>query len=181
MTLLMAAGLLFTVGASAYVFCLRPMRRGSRPHTRGDLAADLASARREVAQLRGRAQLPAPAAARRAFPVTGGSSPVSAAPAGPATLERSERPPPPGGDAARWRRHFPVNMSQAERVARVAAGLSIAALAGLVVPGAFAGAWGVSLIALGWLAVADLVVSGLTGHCPVHRFVRLPWDPGRQA
>jgi hypothetical protein len=70
-------------------------------------------------------------------------------------------------------------MSRGEQVARVTAGLGIAAMTALVVPGTIPGAWGLAVVVLGWLATADLVASGLIGHCPLHRWVRLPWDPGR--
>lgn len=80
-------------------------------------------------------------------------------------------------DSKGWRRHFPVNMSRAEQMARLAAAVTIAALTALVLPGAAGGGWGMALVVAGWLAVTDLAVSGLTGHCPLHRLVRLPWDP----
>lgn len=192
MTLLTSVGLLVAVAAATYGFCVRPMRRGSHPisqatrrtlgtgHAGGavtEMDARLASAREEVARLRERARLPAPVANTPTSSVGGRDVLwVCTAFAEPLTLERSA-PPPRGAGVTGWRRHVPVNMSRAERVARVAAGLLIAGLTGLVVPGAVVGAWGAALVVLGWLAVVDLVVSGLTGHCPLHRFVRLPWDP----
>lgn len=195
MTLLTSVGLLVAVAAATYVFCVRPMRRGSRPISQAmrrtlgtrlaggavtDLDARLASAREEVARLRERAQLPVPGANTPTSSVDGRDVLwVCTAFAEPLTLERSAPPSPRGGDVTGWRRYVPVNMSRAERAARVAAGLLIAAMTALVVPGTVAGAWGAALITLGWLAVVDLVVSGLTGHCPLHRFVRLPWDPPR--
>ncbi|MDA8283230.1 MAG: DUF2892 domain-containing protein [Actinomycetota bacterium] len=196
MTPLTSVGFLAAVVAVAYLFCVRPIRRGSRPTTPAmqrafrvglaggtvtDLDTELASAREELARLRGRVPLPAPVAHKRDASVDGRDASVGAALAGPATLARSARPSSFGGDVTGWRRHFPVNMSRAEQVARVAAGLLIAAMTGLVVPGAVVGAWGVILVVVGWLAAADLVVSGLSGHCPLHRFVRLPWDPGVKA
>ena len=195
MTLLTSAGLLGVVAVAAYAFCVRPIRRSRRPlllsmrrmfgveHAGGavsDLDADLASAREELARLLGEAPLLARVAHEGDTSVHGPDTWTSAA-AGPTTLERSARPSSLGGRVTGWRRHFPVNMSRAEQVARVLAGLVIAALTGTVVPGVVAGAWGVSLVVIGWLAVADLVVSGLTAHCPLHRFVRLPWDPGVKA
>ena len=192
MTLLTSVGLLGAVVLATYVFCVRPMRRGAGSITQvvrrafgvehavrtvTDVDADLESARHELAQLRGRAQLSAPATNKRDSSVTGRNVWGTAALAGPVTLERSARTSSRSKGVTGWRRYCPVNMSRAEQVARVAAGLVIAAITGAVVPGAVAGAWGVSLVVLGWLAVADLVVSGLIGHCPLHRFVRLPWDP----
>ncbi len=196
MTLLTSAGLLGVVAVAAYAFCVRPMCRGRRPlllsmrrmfgaeHAGGavsDLDAHLASAREELARLLGESPLPARAAHEGDTSVHGPDTWTSAAAAGPTTLERSARPSSLGGKVTGWRCHFPVNMSRAEQVARVLGGLVIAALTGAVVPGVVAGAWGVSLVVIGWLAVADLVVSGLTAHCPLHRFVRLPWDPGVKA
>lgn len=193
MTLLTSIALLVAVAAATYLFCVRPMRRGSHPlpqamwrllgtrHSGGavtELDAQLASAREEVARLRERAQLPAPATNTPKSSVGGRDVLwVCTAFAEPLTLQRSAPPSPLGGDVTGWRRYVPVNMSRAERVARVAAGLLIAAMTALVVPGAVVGAWGAALVTLGWLAVTDLVVSGLTGRCPLHRFVRLPWDP----
>ncbi|MET9833552.1 DUF2892 domain-containing protein [Streptomyces sp. NPDC006385] len=75
-----------------------------------------------------------------------------------------------------WRRYLPVNMSRAEQVVRVAAGLTIAVIAALVLPDTVGG-WRVGLAVLSGLAVVDLVVSGLIGHCPLHRFLRMPWEP----
>ncbi|WP_331753172.1 DUF2892 domain-containing protein (plasmid) [Streptomyces sp. NBC_00637] len=98
---------------------------------------------------------------------------------------RSAAPPAPGGvkpsavAVTGWRRYLPVNMSRPEQVVRVAAGVAIAVIAVLVLPGV-GGGWGVGLAVVSGLAVVDLVVSGLIAHCPLHRFMRMPWEPRDQ-
>ncbi|MET9835422.1 DUF2892 domain-containing protein [Streptomyces sp. NPDC006385] len=162
--------LLVLVGVVVAVspFCLRPMLRGRHPvPTReghgspsvrsgaatADLDSELRRARAELARLRRRRGWPdAPTA-------TGG--------------ERLSAPVAVAG----WRRYLPVNMSRAEQVVRVAAGLTIAVIAVLVLPHTVGG-WRVGLAVLSGLTVVDLVVSGLIGHCPLHRFLRMPWEPG---
>ena len=74
-----------------------------------------------------------------------------------------------------------MNMPLWERVARVAAGLVLAAT---VVSGAGLLTWLGSptrqvvavVLALG---AVDLILSGAVGWCPVYRYVRLPWTPGQ--
>lgn len=78
----------------------------------------------------------------------------------------------PGG-LQRWRRPA-VNMTGVERVVRLLAGILLAV----------GGAWMVAshvhggLAVLAWvllsLGVADLVLSGVVGYCPVYHFVRAP-------
>lgn len=60
-----------------------------------------------------------------------------------------------------------VNITPAERVARVAVGAA-AALAGLVLLVAATSVWATALEVLLVLAGLDLVVTGATGHCPLY-------------
>ncbi|SFB62558.1 Protein of unknown function [Amycolatopsis marina] len=80
---------------------------------------------------------------------------------------------PGQGNHARWSRPA-VNMTGVERWVRLLAGILLAVGGSWVIAsqldgGLAAGAW--ALLALG---VVDLVLSGLTGFCPVYRFVRAP-------
>ena len=68
-----------------------------------------------------------------------------------------------------------MNMSGAERVLRVVAGLALAVAGPLLARPVVDGAVGIAVWALVVVGVADLVVSGLTGYCPVYHHVRAPW------
>ena len=131
-----------------------------------ELDERLHDARAELARLRRYRGTATPAA-----PVTGSSSD----PGSGATRSRAEVPA--GSEPSpRWRRHLPVNVSGPERVVRGVVGVALA-IALVLVSGQVGGTWGTALYVLAWAAVIDLVVSGLIGHCPLHRWVRLPWDP----
>ena len=83
----------------------------------------------------------------------------------------------PAGSGARFRWKRPaVNMTVAERVVRVLAG-GLLAMGGTWVLAGHAD--GVVAVVAWALAVADLVVSGLVGYCPVYRYVRAPGVRGR--
>ena len=67
-----------------------------------------------------------------------------------------------------------VNMTGVERVVRVVAGVLLA-VAGAWTVGIYAdGAVAVAAWVLLAVAVADLVISGLVGYCPVYRLVPAP-------
>lgn len=60
-----------------------------------------------------------------------------------------------------------INITPAERAARIVLG-SAAALVGLVLLTGAASAWAVALELLPVLAGLDLVVTGALGHCPLY-------------
>lgn len=71
-------------------------------------------------------------------------------------------------------RRLPVNITPAERAARVAVGL-VGAIAGLWLLASASGAGLIVLEVLLVLAGLDLVVTGALGHCPLYR--RLGYVP----
>ncbi|OZM76363.1 YgaP-like transmembrane domain [Pseudonocardia sp. MH-G8] len=70
-------------------------------------------------------------------------------------------------------------MTRAERVVRLLAGLLLATGGIWVLVRHAEGMVAVAAGALLVLGVADLVVSGLIGYCPVYRYVRAPGTRGR--
>lgn len=84
------------------------------------------------------------------------------------------------GGHSRWRRPA-VNMTGVERVVRLLAGVLLAAGGWWVIARHLDG----GLAAVAWvllvLGVADLVLSGLVGYCPIYRFVRAPGTGRRSA
>lgn len=94
---------------------------------------------------------------------------VPAASAGPAR----QRPYRPLGSGSQWR---PTkNMSSTERVLRVLAGLLLALASSVFVGSQLHGVLEVAAWTLVAVSVADLVVSGLLGYCPVYRYLAVPW------
>lgn len=73
----------------------------------------------------------------------------------------------------RWKRPV-VNMTGPERLVRVLAGVLLAAAGGWAIGDWVQGAVAVLMWVLLVIGVADLVVSGLVGYCPLYRFVRAP-------
>lgn len=73
----------------------------------------------------------------------------------------------------RWRRPA-VNMTGVERVVRPLAGIMLAVGGSWVVANRLDGGLAVVAWVLLALGVADLVLSGLVGYCPVYHFVRAP-------
>ena len=68
-----------------------------------------------------------------------------------------------------------ANMTEAERVVRLVAGLVGTPLLYLLVARPLHGALEV-LAVVGFVAVAlDLIVSGIRGYCPFYRYVSVPW------
>ncbi|GAA3137488.1 hypothetical protein JOF29_000088 [Kribbella aluminosa] len=171
MTLLMSIALTALVVTTVYLFCLRPMRRGRHPvparEGRGSPAAARAATDVDIELRRARAEL---VRLRRRHGQPDAPIPTDEA------LRASVVVAVP-----RWRRYLPVNMSRVEQVVRVAAGVAVAVIAALVLPGAVGSGWRVGLAVLSGLVVVDLVVSGLIGHCPLHRFLRMPWEPRRRS
>ena len=80
--------------------------------------------------------------------------------------------------ARRW--GPPVNLSLAERVVRIVAGLLLGVLGVLGWPVEVHGTAGVAVAVVTVLAVLDLTISGLIGYCPLHRFVPVPSATGEQ-
>lgn len=68
-----------------------------------------------------------------------------------------------------------MNMSAIERVLRLLIGLLVAEGAALLLVGRLQGAPGAAVWTLVGVVVADLVVSGLMGFCPLYRYVPAPW------
>jgi hypothetical protein len=94
---------------------------------------------------------------------------VPAASAGPA----GQRPYRPRGKGSQWR---PMkNMSSTERVLRVFGGLLLALAGSVFVGPQLHGVFEVAAWTLLAVSVADLVVSGLLGYCPVYRYLAVPW------
>lgn len=84
---------------------------------------------------------------------------------------------PRTGPRRRW---LPTtNMPTWERVARVLAGLLLAAtlLSGAGLMAALDGPVRVVVVVVLTLGAADLILSGAVGWCPVYRYVRMPWTP----
>lgn len=73
----------------------------------------------------------------------------------------------------RWKRPV-MNMTGTERLVRVLAGILLAVAGGWVIGDWVQGAVAVLVWVLLVIGVADLVVSGLVGYCPLYRFVRAP-------
>lgn len=73
----------------------------------------------------------------------------------------------------RWKRPV-VNMTGTERLVRVLAGILLAAAGGWAIGDWMQGAVAVLVWVLLVIGVADLVLSGLVGYCPIYRFVRAP-------
>lgn len=80
--------------------------------------------------------------------------------------------------ARRW--GPPVNLSLAERVVRIAAGLLVGLLGLLGWPVQVHGAAGLAVAVVTILAVLDLTISGLIGYCPLYRFLPVPSPTGKQ-
>lgn len=87
------------------------------------------------------------------------------------------------GSRARRRRGWlpAVNMPLWERVARMVTGSLLAAT--VLAGGGLLAALGdplrqVVAVVLA-LSAVDLLVSGAVGFCPLYRYVRMPWTPGR--
>lgn len=80
--------------------------------------------------------------------------------------------------ARRW--GPPINLSLAERVVRIVAGLLVGLLGLLGWPVEVHGAAGLAVAVVTVLAVLDLTISGLIGYCPLHRFVSVPSATGKQ-
>ena len=78
------------------------------------------------------------------------------------------------------RRWLPAtNMPTWERVARVFAGLLLAAtvLSGAGILAALDGAGRQVAAVILALGALDLILSGAVGWCPIYRYVRMPWTP----
>ena len=80
--------------------------------------------------------------------------------------------------ARRW--GPPINLSLAERVIRIAAGLLVGLLGLLGWPVQVHGMAGLAVAVVTVLAVLDLTISGLIGYCPLYRFVPLPSSTGER-
>lgn len=80
---------------------------------------------------------------------------------------------PGSGSRFRWRRPA-VNMTGVERVVRLLAGILLAVGGAWMVASLMDGGLAVLAWVLLALGVADLVLSGLVGYCPVYHFVRAP-------
>ncbi len=78
------------------------------------------------------------------------------------------------GREGRWGRPE-VNMGAIERVVRLLIGLLVAGSAALLLLGRLHGAPGAAVWTLLGVVVADLVISGLMGCCPLYRYVPAPW------
>lgn len=70
-------------------------------------------------------------------------------------------------------------MTGVERVVRLLAGILLAVGGSWVVTSQLGGGLAVAAWVLLALGVADLMLSGLVGYCPVYRFVRAPGTRGR--
>lgn len=92
-------------------------------------------------------------------------------------------PPAPGLPGTRRRRGWlPVmNMPLWERVVRIVVGLLLAAtvLAGGGLLDTLGDPLRQVVAVLLVLGAVDLVVSGAVGFCPLYRYIRVPWTPGR--
>ncbi len=73
----------------------------------------------------------------------------------------------------RWRRPA-VNMTGAERIVRLLAGVLLAVAGVWIAWGQVHGIAALLMWTLLALGVADLVLSGLLGYCPIYRYLRAP-------
>lgn len=89
------------------------------------------------------------------------------------TVATDDRAAAPVGSRIRWGRPV-VNMSGVERLLRLLAGVLLAVAGAWVLDDRVQGVGAVAVWTLLGIGVADLVLSGLLGYCPLYRYLRAP-------